>query len=41
VLGMSRLDRYLSFDEQSGVLCCEAGVSLEDHSRLRARGFFR
>ncbi len=29
VLGMTRLDRYLSFDEQTGVLVCEAGVSLE------------
>ncbi len=28
VLGMTRLDRYLSFDEQDGVLVCEAGLSL-------------
>ncbi len=29
VVGMTRLDRYLGFDEVSGVLRCEAGVSLE------------
>ncbi len=29
VLGMTRLDRYLSFDEATGTLSCEAGVSLE------------
>lgn len=29
VLGMSRLDRYLGFDAATGVLRCEAGVSLE------------
>jgi decaprenylphospho-beta-D-ribofuranose 2-oxidase len=29
VVGMTRLDRYLGFDEQTGVLRCEAGVSLE------------
>jgi decaprenylphospho-beta-D-ribofuranose 2-oxidase len=28
VIGMSRLDRYLAFDPESGVLTCEAGVSL-------------
>jgi FAD/FMN-containing dehydrogenase len=41
VLGMSRLDRYLSFDEPSGVLCCEAGVSLGQIIRdFAPRGFF-
>jgi FAD/FMN-containing dehydrogenase len=29
VLGLRRLDRYLSFDAESGVLACEAGVTLE------------
>ena len=29
VLGMSKFDRYLAFDEQSATLTCEAGVSLE------------
>lgn len=28
VVGMARLDRYLAFDEHTGVLTCEAGVSL-------------
>ncbi|HEX4354008.1 MAG TPA: FAD-binding oxidoreductase, partial [Polyangiales bacterium] len=41
VLGMSRLDRYLSFDEASGVLCCESGVSLAQIIRdFAPRGFF-
>jgi FAD/FMN-containing dehydrogenase len=41
VLGMSRLDRYLSFDEQIGMLCCEAGVSLGQIIRdFTPRGFF-
>jgi decaprenylphospho-beta-D-ribofuranose 2-oxidase len=41
VIGMSRLDRYLSFDEQTGVLCCEAGVSLAQIIRdFAPRGFF-
>jgi FAD/FMN-containing dehydrogenase len=41
VLGMSRLDRYLSFDEQTGTLCCEAGVSLGQIIRdFAPRGFF-
>jgi decaprenylphospho-beta-D-ribofuranose 2-oxidase len=29
VLGLKHMDRYLAFDEQSGTLTCEAGVSLE------------
>ncbi len=29
VLGMERVDRYLAFDDDTGVLTCEAGVSLE------------
>ena len=29
VVGMTRFDRYLGFDPASGVLTCEAGVSLE------------
>jgi FAD/FMN-containing dehydrogenase len=29
VLGMCKLDRYLGFDEATGTLRCEAGVSLE------------
>jgi decaprenylphospho-beta-D-ribofuranose 2-oxidase len=28
VLGLTKLDRYLAFDERSGLLTCEAGVSL-------------
>jgi decaprenylphospho-beta-D-ribofuranose 2-oxidase len=28
VLGLARFDRYLAFDEATGVLTCEAGVSL-------------
>jgi decaprenylphospho-beta-D-ribofuranose 2-oxidase len=28
VLGLRKLDRYLSFDERTGTLTCEAGVSL-------------
>jgi decaprenylphospho-beta-D-ribofuranose 2-oxidase len=28
VLGMSKVDRYLAFDERTGTLTCEAGVSL-------------
>jgi decaprenylphospho-beta-D-ribofuranose 2-oxidase len=30
VLDLRRMNRYLSFDESSGTLECEAGVSLED-----------
>jgi FAD/FMN-containing dehydrogenase len=41
VLGMAHVDRYLAFDEQTGTLTCEAGVSL---SRIiqdfAPRGFF-
>jgi decaprenylphospho-beta-D-ribofuranose 2-oxidase len=41
VLGMGRLDRYLAFDEKTGVLTCEAGVSLADIIRNFApRGWF-
>ena len=29
VVGMKRFDRYLAFDEATGTLTCEAGVSLE------------
>ena len=29
VLGMTRFNRYLAFDDATGTLCCEAGVSLE------------
>ena len=29
VLGLRRLDRYLGFDTETGVLTCEAGVTLE------------
>src|SRR4051812_49507366 len=28
VLGMSNVNRYLSFDPDTGVLACEAGISL-------------
>ena len=30
VLSTARLDRFLAFDENTGVLRCSAGVSLED-----------
>ncbi len=41
VLGMTRFDRYLGFDEQSGTLTCEAGVSLEAIIRdFAPRGWF-
>jgi decaprenylphospho-beta-D-ribofuranose 2-oxidase len=41
VLGMSRLDRYLGFDEEAGVLRCEAGVSLgQIIADFAPRGFF-
>jgi decaprenylphospho-beta-D-ribofuranose 2-oxidase len=29
VLGMTRMDRFLAFDETTGVLTCEAGLSLQ------------
>ena len=41
VLGMVRLDRVLAFDEATGTLICEAGVSLALILQLFApRGFF-
>ena len=41
VIGMSRLDRYLSFDEASGSLTCEAGVTLAQIiADFAPRGFF-
>ena len=41
VLGTTRLDRYLGFDDASGVLSCEAGVSLEQIIRdFAPRGWF-
>ncbi|HET7539173.1 MAG TPA: FAD-binding oxidoreductase [Polyangiaceae bacterium] len=41
VLGMTAFNRYLGFDEATGTLCCEAGVSLEDILRdFAPRGFF-
>ncbi|MGC4089126.1 MAG: FAD-binding oxidoreductase [Polyangiaceae bacterium] len=41
VLGLTHLDRFLAFDEPSGTLTCEAGVSLEQIIRTFApRGFF-
>jgi decaprenylphospho-beta-D-ribofuranose 2-oxidase len=41
VLGLRRLDRYLAFDAEAGVLTCEAGVTLEQIIRdLGPRGWF-
>jgi decaprenylphospho-beta-D-ribofuranose 2-oxidase len=41
VLGLARLDRYLGFDEETGTLDCESGVSLEQIIRTFApRGWF-
>ncbi len=41
VLGMTRLARCLAFDEQTGTLVCEAGVSIEQIIRAFApRGWF-
>jgi decaprenylphospho-beta-D-ribofuranose 2-oxidase len=41
VLGMTRLDAQLSFDESSGTLTCEAGLSLEEIiRRFGPRGWF-
>ena len=41
VLGLRRLDRYLGFDEQTGLLTCEAGVSLAQIiADFVPRGFF-
>ena len=41
VLGMTRFNRYLGFDDATGTLCCEAGVSLEDVLRdFAPRGWY-
>ena len=41
VLGMTRFNRYLAFDDASGTLTCEAGVSLEHVLRdFAPRGWF-
>jgi FAD/FMN-containing dehydrogenase len=41
VLGMTRINRYLAFDDATGTLTCEAGVSLADIIRTYApRGWF-
>ena len=41
VLGMTRLDRVLSFDEATGVVRCEAGVSLSTLiDQFAPRGWF-
>ena len=41
VLGMTRFNRYLAFDEATGTLQCEAGVSLADILRdFTPRGWF-
>src|SRR3954471_11798345 len=41
VMGMTRVSRYLGFDEQTGQLVCEAGVSLEQIIRdFAPRGWF-
>jgi FAD/FMN-containing dehydrogenase len=41
VVDCTRLDRYLGFDEATGTLTCEAGVSLADLLRdFAPRGFF-
>jgi len=41
VLGMTRFNRYLAFDDATGTLTCEAGVSLEHILRDYApRGWF-
>ena len=41
VLGMTRFNRYLAFDDATGTLCCEAGVSLEQVLRdFVPRGWF-
>jgi len=41
VLGMTRFNRYLGFDEATGTLTCEAGVSLEHILRdFAPRGWF-
>ncbi len=41
VLGIERLNRMLAFDEATGVLCCEAGVTVADLLEVfLRRGFF-
>jgi decaprenylphospho-beta-D-ribofuranose 2-oxidase len=41
VLGMARFNRYLAFDDATGTLTCEAGVSLEHVLRdFAPRGWF-
>ncbi len=41
LLDASHLNRFISFDEQTGVLCCEAGVSLADILEVMVpRGWF-
>src|SRR5882757_3722113 len=41
VLGMTRVDRYLGFDESTGTLTCEAGMSLESIIQdFAPRGWF-
>lgn len=41
VLGMTRVNSYLAFDDETGILTCEAGVSLEQIIRQFApRGWF-
>ena len=41
VLGMTKFDRYLAFDEGAGTLTCESGVSLERVIRdFAPRGWF-
>jgi decaprenylphospho-beta-D-ribofuranose 2-oxidase len=41
VLGLRRVDRYLGFDAEAGVLTCEAGVTLEEIIRdFAPRGWF-
>ena len=41
VLGLRKLDRYLAFDDATGTLTCEAGVSLEAIIRdFAPRGWF-
>jgi len=40
-LDVSHLNRFISFDEQTGLLCCEAGVSLADILEVMVpRGWF-
>ena len=41
VVDLTRLDRFLAFDDETGVLTCEAGVSLAEVLRVMApRGWF-